>query len=641
MLRDHRRVEGAPRWLLGFVAAAALVGLVPVGSARAIEPPDTDPTALLDAYVPVVAVRQHDEPCSEEGEPYLPLAVDHVLGRDDVVLRDALGAEVKRAPTIADLAAAGEEWALDLPGDALSPGCTYEEWAKSLGADPVVYGRVVRDRAKVIAQYWLFYVYNDWNDRHEGDWEMIQLVFDAATVAEAMTKGPALYAYAQHEGSQYVLPGEKIDGLDLASNGDDVHLVGSSPVVFPAQGSHASYFKRAVFFGKSAQTGFGCDDTTSPVVQIHPAVVVLPPEAPTTGELAWLSYPGRWGERQPVFNNGPTGPVSKDQWADPLGWVEREGRSTAVDIPLGGTSATDAFCDVSRTASLWFIRLLDEPLQLILLTIGVVVVAVLLIRYASRGLFSAAVRSFRDQPQRILLIGSLFLVGALVSYLLRLLLQLDALSDDSAFGGDVIWVSYVIAFVANFITIPVAAWVVAATVGLVSSTPDPSRPRRAAWLSWLPRVRWSTGFASFVLLLVATTAFTLGAPVAIVLSLFWLVTPVACAALAVGIRKGMKDSRRTLRGNRIRAIGVLLLLAAVLSLTGLTAVLVLGLTDWGFGTASAILNLVSVVVVPFAALVLAHFYGQAKAAQLIPAVVDVPTADGDPDQPAEGATVTG
>ncbi len=627
-------MEGARRWLLGVVAATALVGLVPIGSAAAaVEPPDSDPTALLDEYVPVVAVRQHDEACSGDGEPYLPVAVDNVFGRDDVVLRDANGTEIKRAPTAADLAAGGLEWALDFPGDALSPGCTYEQWEQSMDAPPVVYGRVVRDRDKVIAQYWLYYVYNDWNDRHESDWEMIQLIFDASTVAEAMAKGPAVYAYAQHEGSQYVMP-DSVEGLDLSTTGDDVHLVGRSPVVFPGQGSHASYFKRAVFFGKSGETGFGCDDTSSPVTQVHPAVVVLPAEAPTTGDLAWLAYPGRWGQKEPLFNNGPTGPVSKDQWEDPLGWVEAEGRTTAVDIPFGGTSATDAFCDISRSGSLWFIRLLDTPWQLALVTIGVIALALVLIRYAGRGLFSAAVRTFRAEPRRLLLIGCAFLVAAAVSYVLRLLLQLDALSDNSAFGEDIVWIAYVIAIIANVITIPVASWVVGATISLQAAAPDPSRPRRAARLSWLPRVRWATGFTSFVLLLVVTTAFSAAAPLAIVLSLFWLVTPVACASLAVGMRKGMKDSRRTLRGHRIRAVGVLLLVAAVMSLGGLAALLVLMFTNWGFGTASLILNIVSVVVVPFGALLVAHFYRQARADQEVPPAIDVPA---DP----EGAAVSG
>jgi hypothetical protein len=118
--------------LLGAVAAAALVGLVPIGSAAAaVEPPDSDPTALLEKFVPVVAEQEHDEACSEEGDPYRPLSAENVLGRDDVVLRDDKGVEVKRAPTAADLAAAGEEWALDLLGGALSPGCTYEQWEAS------------------------------------------------------------------------------------------------------------------------------------------------------------------------------------------------------------------------------------------------------------------------------------------------------------------------------------------------------------------------------------------------------------------------------------------------------------------------------------------------------------------------------
>ena len=47
-----------------------------------------------------------------------------------------------------------------------------------------MYAHVATDPAhpgKLALQYWFFYVYNDWNNLHEGDWEMIQLDFDAAT----------------------------------------------------------------------------------------------------------------------------------------------------------------------------------------------------------------------------------------------------------------------------------------------------------------------------------------------------------------------------------------------------------------------------------------------------------------------------
>ena len=36
---------------------------------------------------------------------------------------------------------------------------------------------------KVALQYWFFYPFNDFNNTHEGDWEMIQLVFDAPDAA--------------------------------------------------------------------------------------------------------------------------------------------------------------------------------------------------------------------------------------------------------------------------------------------------------------------------------------------------------------------------------------------------------------------------------------------------------------------------
>ena len=43
---------------------------------------------------------------------------------------------------------------------------------------------------KLALQYWFFYVFNDFNNLHEGDWEMIQLNFDAASAEEALSKKP-------------------------------------------------------------------------------------------------------------------------------------------------------------------------------------------------------------------------------------------------------------------------------------------------------------------------------------------------------------------------------------------------------------------------------------------------------------------
>ena len=62
-------------------------------------------------------------------------------------------------------------------------------------------------------QYWLFYAYNDWNNLHEGDWEMIQLVFDARNAHDALTTAPTSVGYSQHEGA------ERPSGARRSSNG--------------------------------------------------------------------------------------------------------------------------------------------------------------------------------------------------------------------------------------------------------------------------------------------------------------------------------------------------------------------------------------------------------------------------------------
>ena len=116
--------------------------------------------------------------------------------------------------------------------------------------------------------------------------------------------------YAQHEGGEL----SDWDGGPLQRQ-DDTH-----PVVFVGEGSHAAYFSSERWFGKSAQSGFGCDDTRGPIDYVNPAVV------PLTGDESWLAFTGRWGEEQPSFNNGPTGPATKTQWASPITWVDDEGR---------------------------------------------------------------------------------------------------------------------------------------------------------------------------------------------------------------------------------------------------------------------------------------------------------------------------
>ena len=107
---------------------------------------------------------------------------------------------------------------------------------------------------KLALQYWLFYVFNDWNNPHEGDWEMIQLNFDAATAAEALQQPPVEVGYSQHEGAERASwDASKLELVD-----------GTHPVVNVAAGSHANFFGQALYLGSSASQGVGCDDTRGP-----------------------------------------------------------------------------------------------------------------------------------------------------------------------------------------------------------------------------------------------------------------------------------------------------------------------------------------------------------------------------------------
>ena len=129
------------------------------------------------------------------GEPYEPIDVDALFDEPTVALRGPWNALdlIRVGPTADDLAGL-YEYHLDFPGDALDPGCTYERWANRITEDyePTVYAHVATDPdrpGQLALQYWFFYAYNDWNNLHEGDWETVQLVFDAADAGAALDAG--------------------------------------------------------------------------------------------------------------------------------------------------------------------------------------------------------------------------------------------------------------------------------------------------------------------------------------------------------------------------------------------------------------------------------------------------------------------
>src|ERR1700760_77501 len=199
---------------------------------------------LADTYAPIPVIDAQTKECGP-GEAYRPTVVDLVLGNPDVVLRDASGQVVTTGPTPQSLSNAPDADYLDLPGDPLKPGCGYERQFRDWYGDrsPSVYAHVATDSehpGKLAVQYWFYYTFNDFTDKHESDWEMAQVDFDAGTAEQALKTGPYQVDLAQHAGGER---GPWQDDPKLTREGTHFET-------FVATGSHADYFQQHLYLGK-------------------------------------------------------------------------------------------------------------------------------------------------------------------------------------------------------------------------------------------------------------------------------------------------------------------------------------------------------------------------------------------------------
>jgi hypothetical protein len=367
------------RWPAVLVAAAIAI-LAGAGLAHADV---SQEQALAERYAPVVRLVAHSGSCGQ-GLPYVPIDVDVLFGESTVALRGPWGPDlVQIGPTAKRLGRGLYAYHLDFPGNALKPGCDYLHWERRLteGSSPAVYAHVATDPThpgKLALQYWFFYVFNDWNNLHEGDWEMIQLVFDAATPAQALEQAPVEVGYSQHEGAERAA----WDDPKLERVG------GTHPVVHPADGSHANFYGEALYLGSSAKEGVGCDDTRGPTVDVRPVVETIPSaSAQAKSAYPWIDFQGRWGELQPAFFNGPTGPNLKTQWTHPISWAE-DWRDRSYTVPGGsafGAAATGFFCGAVAHGSRSLVQLVHNPVEFTLVLAAVVLVLLYLLSRTSWG----------------------------------------------------------------------------------------------------------------------------------------------------------------------------------------------------------------------------------------------------------------
>ena len=278
---------------------------------------------LLEKYAPVLKF------CYLNEERYLPTRVEDMIEHSELRVHIVVPSERPDSTPVLDY------WDTLTPvldqGD-FSEGITAKELSENSNiteayfnldddylltwsaSQCVVYGRVVPSGDYTYLQYWFFYVYNNWENEHESDWEMITVELDKDMIPQRVgysqhTKVPSIWKGGE------VVPWEKVE-----ENGH--------PVVYVAKGSHASYptsgstnvpypLGDKVFWGIDWHPGNFAIEPSSSFYQL----LRIDDEASRYWE--WIKIDKlRWG-KDSGWGGSPSSPVVQgDKWSDPGAWMD-------------------------------------------------------------------------------------------------------------------------------------------------------------------------------------------------------------------------------------------------------------------------------------------------------------------------------
>jgi hypothetical protein len=603
-----------PRRLLVLITAALVLALVPA-AAHAAEP-ESPAAELAQKYVPITELREEtDPPCDTSEEQYQPTSVDTVLGNPTVLLQHAAeGGElttIRKAPTAQQIAGLGEGWYLNLEGRALGDTCVYARAFKKLleegKAPAVTYAHIAREEGHsgFALQYWFFWYFNQFNDLHEGDWEGMQITFDAESPAAALHEEPSEIILFQHAG------GERAHWTD-----GKVQKEGTHPIVYPAAGSHATFYDSAVYVENGQHgSGLGCDNTTEPLRELRLRPILMPEAVKSKGPFAWTDYYGRWGEKEKGFNNGPTGPQTKTQWSEPFSWMAAQ-RTTSPRLPGGtiaGPQVTKAFCGTVAAASELINLDAQSPPAAVATVLAIIVLLVLFVgftawrpveidvlrRRRALGQIIRAARQFYGRHWRVLLPVALFAL-VLIGGANLLAGLISESSGTSKTGINLAWADLIEQFIR-----PVAQALVAAVVIVVAR--EALRHREVGFRQALRGVRerfWRVVGAQLLATLgVLVLALTvIGIPFAAWKLVGWSFVQQEVIFTDKGFRESFRASSELVRGRWFRTARVVIVFYVVSVAAGPILTFALIFTALPLIWINMIGSLVFALLIPFVAM---------------------------------------
>jgi hypothetical protein len=355
------------------------------------------------------------------------------------------------------------------------------------------------------------------------------------------------------------------------------------------------------------------------------------PSDPTSAreQFPWIAFEGRWGELQPSFFNGPTGPNLKTQWQEPIQWSEgwRDRSFTVPTASVFGTTATDFFCRVVGSGSTALVRLVHRPLAF---TLVVGALALLLIYALSRTAWrptaplrlahrrawgqtlAAAARMYVRELRLVVGIGLLFIpVSLLVALLQALLLHgTSVVGVESGSGGRGL-IAFVVIAIGTALTLLGLGLVQAATSRALVEL-DRGRPIGPLQAYWLARdsIRPLLGaliFAALVVSFLASSIYLL--PIAVWLAGRWALIAPSIELEHLSAFAGLQRSTRLVRGAWFKVTSLIVVggaLAFVIGpLVGVALILTTGAPFW-------LVNLVAGVIyaltMPLVAIATVYLY---------------------------------
>ena len=296
------------------VAAAAATIMLSSGETvtctfthRALGPrPAASAVQLAKQYAPVLRLSSR--------ERYRPLRLEDYLTR--TVLRSGSpphGSIAQTKPTLFSLPVTSSPTYLDIrgaePNSHASKYPLIEHQLRLARPRPTVYFHLAYqpDQGRVAIEYWLLYLYNDFYDQHEADWEGVTVVLENGA--------PLGAAYSQHQGRKWIA-------------WSDLGKTATHPVVYVARGSHADYPKAgrySIHVCWTTRHGRRCAPTPRVDVAdgrgsaLKPATYDLQPFGGT-------GYTGSWGSGTYILGVGPTrdrvtDPRRRSEYTDPFAAV--------------------------------------------------------------------------------------------------------------------------------------------------------------------------------------------------------------------------------------------------------------------------------------------------------------------------------